>query len=300
MHIVLTGSLGHISKPLTKILIEKGHSVTVISSKTERKNEIESLGAKAAIGTMEDVNFLTTTFTGADIVYLMEAVGAGNFFDHDFDYIEAIHKIVNNYKQAVLQSGVKRVVHLSSIGAHTNKGNGMLAFHYEAEKILQQLPADVSIKFMRPVGFYYNMFAFIPAIKKQNAIIQNYGGDEKQLLVSTLDIAKVIAEEMEKPFSGRPVRYIAGDEVSPNDTAKILGEAIGRPDLKWIEISDDQMLKGMLDAGMNPAIAKGLVEMNAARQNGILYEDYYRHRPVLEKVKLTDFAKEFASVYNNQ
>jgi hypothetical protein len=51
---------------------------------------------------------------------------------------------------------------------------------------------------------------------------------------------------------------------------------------------------------MNPAIAKGLVEMNAARQNGILYEDYYRHRPVLEKVKLTDFAKEFASVYNNQ
>jgi uncharacterized protein YbjT (DUF2867 family) len=299
MNIVLTGSLGHISKPLAQILIKKGHSVNVISSKIERQKDIESLGAKAVIGTMEDVDFLTETFTGADIVYLMEAIGAHRFFDQQLDYMAAINEIANNYKQAVQQSGVKRVVHLSSIGAHTDKGNGMLAFHYNVENVLKELPEDVSIKFMRPVGFYYNMLAFIPTIKKQDAIIQNYGGNEKQLFVSTLDIAAVIAEEMEKPFSGRHVRYIASDEVSPNETAKILGEAIGKPDLKWIEIPDEQMLKGMIDAGMNPAIAKGLVEMNAARQNGILYEDYYRHRPVLEKVKLTDFAKEFAEVYNS-
>jgi len=30
MNIILTGSLGHISKPLTQILVQKGHSVTVI------------------------------------------------------------------------------------------------------------------------------------------------------------------------------------------------------------------------------------------------------------------------------
>src|SRR6185312_1030183 len=54
MNIVLTGSLGHISKPLTQILVQKGHSVTVISSKAERQKDIEALGAKVAIGTMED------------------------------------------------------------------------------------------------------------------------------------------------------------------------------------------------------------------------------------------------------
>lgn len=32
MNIVLTGSLGNIGKPLTKALVEKGHTVTVISS----------------------------------------------------------------------------------------------------------------------------------------------------------------------------------------------------------------------------------------------------------------------------
>lgn len=300
MKIVVTGSLGHISKPLLEELVHKGHSVTVISSNPERKKDIQALGGIAAIGTMKDVDFLRTTFKGADIVYLMEALGAGSFFDQNLDYMTAISKIANNYKQAVEDSGVKRVVHLSSIGAHTDKGNGMLAFHYKVENILKQLPDDVSIKFMRPVGFYNNMFAFIPTIKTQNAIIQNYGGDDKDAWVSPLDIAAVIAEEMEKSFNGREIRYIASDEVSPNEVAEILGEAIGKPDLKWLEIPDEQILNGMKVAGMNQEIAKGLVEMNAGRRSGVLFEDYNRHKPTLGKVKLKDFAKEFASVFNSK
>jgi len=297
MKIVITGSLGNISKPLAQTLVEKGHTITVISSKAERQKDIEAIGAKAAIGTMNDAGFLTTTFKGADIVYVMEAIGYGSFFDHSIDVMETIKSIATGYKQAIEQSGVKRVVHLSSIGAHTDKGNGILAFHHLAESILGQLPADVSIKFMRPVGFYYNMFAFIPTIKTQGVIVSNYGGDEKEPWVSPLDIAAVIAEEMEKPFEGRTIRYIASDEQSPNEIAGILGDAIGKPDLKWQMISNEQLLNGMIAAGMNPQTAKGFVEMNASRQ-GVLYQDYFRHRPTLGRVKLKDFAKEFASGYN--
>lgn len=298
MKIIVTGSLGHIGKPLTEELVQKGHEVTVISSKAERQKDIEALGAKAAIGTMQDVDFLAATFKGADIVYIMEALGHGSFFDQNIDIMAAIAAIGNNYKQAIEQSGVKRVVHLSSIGAHTDKGNGMLAFHYNVENTLKELPDDVSIKFMRPVGFYYNMFAFIPTIKAQNAIIQNYGGDDKEPWVSPLDIAAVIAEEMEMPFDGRKIRYIASDEASPKEVAKILGDAIGEPDLVWQVIPDEQMLNRLTDAGMSQQAAKGMVDMNAGRRNGILYEDYYRNKPVLGKVKLTDFAKSFAAVYN--
>jgi len=299
MKIIVTGSLGHISKPLTQELVQKGHAVTVISSKPERQNEIEAIGAKAAIGTMEDADFLSATFKGADIVYVMETHGAGSFFDPNLDLMAVIRQIGHNYKQAIQTSGVKRVVHLSSIGAHTDKGNGILAFHHDVENTLRQLPDDVSIKFMRPVGFYYNMLAFIPTIKKQDAIVSNYGGDTKDPWVSPLDIAAVIAEEMEKPFAGRTVRYIASDEVSPNEVAAVLGEAIGKPDLKWLAIPDEQMLNGMIAAGMNPNIAKGLVEMNAGFHKGNLYEDYYLHRPaVLGKVKLADFAKDFAAAFN--
>jgi len=298
MKIILTGSLGNISKPLAIDLVKKGHSVTVISSKAERQAAIEAIGAKAAIGSMEDVDFLTTAFKGADVVYAMETLGAGAFFDHNLDVMAGITKIGDNYKQAIQQSGVKHVVHLSSIGAHTNKGNGLLAFHYNVENSLRELPANVSIKFMRPVGFYYNMFAFIPTIKAQGAIFSNYGGDEKEPWVSPLDIAAVIAEEIEKPFVGRTIRYVASDELSPNEVAKILGEAIGKPDLKWIAIPDEQLLNGMIGAGMNPQTAKGFVEMNESRRGGVLYQDYYQHKPVLGKVKLIDFAKDFAAVYN--
>ena len=302
MKITLTGSLGHIGKPLTQTLIQQGHSVTVISSKAERQKEIEALGAKAAIGTMADADFLAATFTGADVVYAMEALGAGSYFDHNLDIMAAIHKLGNNYKQAIQQSGVKRVVHLSSIGAHTDQGNGLLAFHYHVEKILNQLPSDVSITFMRPVGFYGNLLSFIPAIKTQGMIASNYGGDDKKPWVSPIDIAAAIAEEMAAPFEGRKVRYVASEEISCNELASVLGAAIGKPDLKWIVIPDEQLLKGMIASGMNPKIAAGLVEMNASgrTRSGKLYEDYNRNQPTLGNVKVKDFAKEFALVYHQK
>jgi len=300
MKIIVTGSLGNISKPLTKELVQKGHQVTVVSSKPERQKDIEAMGAKAAIGTMEDADFLTTTFKGADAVYVMETMGGNSFFDPNLDIIAAVNKIGNSYKQAVEQSGVKRVVHLSSIGAHTDKGNGLLAFHYNVENILKTLPSDVSITFMRPVGFYYNLLGFINTIKTQYVIATNYGGDSKKPWVSPIDIAAAVAEELATPFEGRKVRYVASDEISCNELASLLGAAIGKPDLKWVVIPDEQLLNGMLSAGMNPKVAAGLVEMNASTNSGDLYEDYFRNRPTLGKVKLAEYAKEFATVYNQQ
>ena len=43
MKIIVTGSLGNISKPLTKELVQKGHTVTVISSKADKQKNIETL-----------------------------------------------------------------------------------------------------------------------------------------------------------------------------------------------------------------------------------------------------------------
>jgi len=299
MKIVVTGSLGHISKPLTEELIQKGHSVTVVSHNPERQKEIESLGASAAIGSMDDVKFLTKTFSGADAVYCM--ISAGNAYsDPAFDLMAYTLRLGNNYKQAILETGVKRVVFLSSIGAHLDKGNGLLAFYYTVENSLNSLPADTAITFMRPVSFYYNLLGFINTIKTQGVIATNYGGDVPKPWVSPIDIASAVAEELVegKPAS-RKVRYVASDEISCDELAHLLGAAIGKPDLKWVVIPDEQLLKGMIAAGMSPKIAEGMVEMNAAGNSGLLYEDYYRNKPVLGKVKLTDFAKEFASVFQS-
>ncbi|MFI2744297.1 NAD(P)H-binding protein [Zhouia sp. PK063] len=298
MKIVLTGSISNIGKPLTEKLIANGHDVTVISSKNERVSAIEALGAKAVIGSMFDVIFLSETFRGADIVYLMETLDAvGSLFDPELDFIAGINTIANNYKNAILQSGVTQIVHLSSIGAHTTKNNGILKFHTNAENTLRELPENIAIKFMRPVGFYTNMFSFIPNIKSKNIIIANYGGDTKMPWVSPLDIATVIAKEMESYFEGRSFQYIASDEISPNEIATILGNALGKPDLKWIEVTDEELLQTWLSIGFNKQIASGFIEMQSSKNTGALYEDYYKHKPLLEKTKLSEFAKQFAEVY---
>lgn len=301
MNIVLTGSLGNIGKPLTATLVNNGHCVTVISSNTARQKDIELLGAQPAIGKLQDLDFLAETFKGADIVYLMETMEAvGDMFDKSVDFISGITQIGQNYKEAVVPSGVKKVIHLSSIGAHTDKGTGIIRFHHQVETILRQLPADISIKFIRPVSFYINLFSLIHTIRSQGAIISNYGGDAKEPWVSPKDIAAVIAEEIDKPFEGNTIRYVASDEVSPNEIARVLGEAIGKPDLQWRVIPSQQLLDSWLHIGFNEQVARGFVELQESQGNGQLYEDYNQHKPLLGQVKLKDFAKDFAAAYHQQ
>jgi uncharacterized protein YbjT (DUF2867 family) len=291
MKIIVTGSLGNISKPLTKELIQNGHSVTVISRKPEKQKDIEALGARAAIGYIQDVKFLSTTFTGANAVYCMEP-------PHNHDL--TAEKLAHNYVHAIQQSGVKRLVNLSSIGAHTDKGNGILAFYYNMETILNKLPSDVAITFVRPGGFYQNLLRFIDTIKTQGVIASNYGGDDKIPWASPIDIAAAVAEELVTPLVGRKVRYVVSDELTCDEVATIVGAAIGKPDLKWIVLPDEQMQSHLIAAGFSARLAAGFVEMNASTHTGHLFEDYYRNRPVLGKVKMKDFAKEFASVYTQK
>src|SRR5882757_9229694 len=115
MKIIITGSLGHISKPLAQDLIKKGHSVTVISRNAEKIADIEAMSATAAIGSVTDQDFLSRTFNGADLVYTM--LPPGNFMDPNYDVMAKVESVMRNYKQAIAGANVKRVVHLSSIGA---------------------------------------------------------------------------------------------------------------------------------------------------------------------------------------
>ena len=299
MKIILTGSLGNISQPLATDLVQKGHKVVVISRNTEKQHAIEAFGATAAIGSLEDIAFLTATFTGADAVYTM--VPPNNYFDPALDLLAYYHRLGNNYAQAIRDSGVKRVVNLSTIGAHLEQGSGILLGAHGVEKILNQLSSDVALTHLRPTSFYYNLLGYIAMIKSGGAIAANYGADHTIPWVSPVDIAAAIVSEIVLPKVNQKVRYVASDEVMGNVTARILGGAIGKPDLKWVLISDEETLEGLKAIGMNPKIAAGLVEMYASLQSGLLGEDYNRNKPaVMGKIKLADYAKEFAAAFHQK
>lgn len=288
MKIILTGSLGHISKPLAEELVQKGHSVTVISSNPEKQKDIEALGAAAAIGSITDVAFLASTFAGADAVYCMIPPSFA-----EPDQVAYYSKVGSGYVEAIRQSGVKRVVELSSYGAHLEKGTGFIVGSHQVEKMMNELK-DVAVTHIRPGYFYYNLLGFVKMIKAAGLMGANYGGEDKLLLVSPADIAAAIADEIVTPLSGNKVRYVASDDRTCNEVAGVLGKAIGKPDLKWITMTSEQMQNGLESNGLPEHIAANLVELGAATHSGILREDYEQHKPVMGKVKLEDFAREFA------
>jgi len=297
MKIIVTGSLGHISRPLTQELLKNGHSIVVISSRQDNQAAIENMGAAAAIGSVQDVDFLTGAFAGADAVYTM--VPPVSYLQPDLDPIKHFSEIAQNYKAAILNAGVKHVVNLSSWGAHRNNGTGGIAGTYYFEKIMNELPADVSITHIRPTSFYYNLLGLIPVIKYTGRIAANYGGDDRTVLVAPADIAKAVAEELQSLTEGRKIRYVASDELTCNEVARALGEAIGMPDLQWVLISDEEAKQNLLNAGLPMRSAELLVELQAGHHRGIIAEDYYLHRPeALGAIKIADFAREFALAYH--
>lgn len=293
MKIIVTGSLGNISKPLTKELIQKGHSVTVISSNPGKQKDIEALGAAAAIGSLEDVDFLTRTFTNADAAYVMTPT---NYFITN-DPREYYATLGSYYVQAIRQSGIKRIVHLSSMGAHLDKGTGVILGAHDVEIMLGELP-DISVTHLRPGYFYYNLYNYIPMIKGAGFIRANYGGNDKIVLVSPADIATVTAEELTTRGTVKKVRYIASDERTVNEITYLLGAAIGKPDLKWELCTNEQVLEDLQKNGVKPNIAESLVELYHSVHSGAFAEDYERNKPIaMGKIKLEDFAKDFAAAF---
>lgn len=293
MKIIVTGSLGHISKLVAEKLIASKHNVTVISSNAERKPDIEALGATAAIGSVSDLAFLTETFKGADAVYTMvpPTFAAADWKAH----IAGIGKL---YAKAITAAGVKNVVNLSSIGAHMPDGCGPVSGLYHVEQALNALDG-VNVKHLRPGFFYYNFFANIGMIKHMGFIGGNYGEGAKLVIADTSDIAEAAANELANlNFTGKSVRYIVSDEKTTNEVAEILGKAIGKPDLKWVNFSDADTIGGMLQNGIPDDVAKNYAEMGAAMRSGNMAAEYKVSRTAtFGKTNLEAFAPVFAAAY---
>ena len=186
MKYVITGSLGNISKPVSEKLIKAGHEVTIITSKEANRAAIEAIGAKAAIGSIEDAAFVSETFTGADVVYLMIPPNMAVT-----NWLAWQQKIADNYVAAIITNNIKKVVQLSSIGAHLRKGTGPVDGLGYLEEQLSDLK-DTDAKFLRPSYFFYNLHGMAPLIKGMNIMGSNFGDtDEKLVLVHTNDIADV-------------------------------------------------------------------------------------------------------------
>ncbi|MBS1601911.1 MAG: NAD(P)H-binding protein [Bacteroidetes bacterium] len=308
MKLIVTGSLGNIGRPLTASLVGAGHSVTVVSSSGERQAAIEKLGATAAIGSITDAAFLAETFNGADAVYVMIPL---DFREPDLGAY--MHRAAGAYVQALGATRIRRVVVLSGWAADLLKAENV-------EHLFDTLKTSLTI--LRPAAFYTNFYQSMDLIRgkgltgkllalrynglralltgKTGLLMGNYGGDDRVVFVSPKDIADAVAEELLLLPEGRAVRYLGSEEMTCNEAAGIIGAAIGKPWLRWVLLTDKQMLRGLKMAKMPEKLAKTLVEMQAVTHSGKPLENFRRANPKMGKVKLRDFAREFAMAYQQK
>lgn len=295
MKIILTGSLGNISRPLAQKLVQENHDVTVISHSENRKTEIEKVGATPAIGSVSDESFLINTFSGADVVYLM--------IPSDYKTQDMTSEIADTgaiYAAAVEKAGVKRLVVLSSMGAHLPLGSGPLSALKLAEKHYEKL-TDVSITFLRPGFFYTNYLAQVELVKTAGILADNTLPSTRFVLTHPADIADAAADAILNPVSGKSVRFIVSDEMDNAKVASILGNAIGKPGLPWVQFPNADYANGLMQNGFSKSAAHAYVEMGDAFLDGRVYEEVDAHpeKIVRGKRRLVDFANEvFAKAYN--
>lgn len=292
MKIAITGSLGNVAGPLTKQLLAEGHELTVISSNNDRKKDIEAIGATAAIGSITDESFLAGAFAGADAVFAMTPPNLG--LQNIVDNTAAAGKAIVN---AVKQAGVNRVVLLSSIGAELDGGTGPIRGLHAIENAYNELEG-VNVTFLRAGYFYINFNNSIPMVQHSGILGSNLDPDTKVPLVHPKDIAAAAAEELLKETSGTNVRYIVSDVKTPAEITAAFGKAIGKPELPWIPFSDEDNEQGMVQAGVPAEIASLYTEMGRGLREGKIQADFLNGRHSIDgKVKLDDFAKEFAAAF---
>ena len=292
MKITTTGSLGNVAKPLVKKLIAAGHQVTVITTKDERKAEIEALGASAAVGSISDPEFLANAFKGADAVYTMmpPAMGTTNLIQNIADAGQA-------YVQAIKAAGVNRVVLLSSVGADAAEGTGPVQGVHRVEQLFGQL-SSVNVTALRSGFFFVNFFRDIPLIKSRNLFGNNYSGDDQLAFTHPEDLATAIADELQAKGNGYEVKYIVSDVSTGNKVAALFGQAIGKPELTWTNIPDEQLRQGMLSAGMPAELAGLITEMGQGVKAGIITKGFFATGGhVTGQTKLQQFVQEFKERY---
>jgi uncharacterized protein YbjT (DUF2867 family) len=293
MNIILTGAAGNITKPLAEKLLSQGHKVTVIGRNADHLKVLTDKGATAAVGSIEDEGFLKRAFKGADVVYTMIPVPPLP------DWVAYGELIGENYRKAIEANNIKKVVNLSTYGAHKLEGIGAVHSIGQLEKSLAKLD-NVEVINLRAGFFYSNFYNLIPGLKTMGILGSNYGDAEgKMIFVHTNDIADVAAEAITNPsFPSNEPYYVVSDIRSWNEAATNFGREIGI-ELSWTSFTDEQLAGGLKQNSFPDYLVNVLIEIGRGIASGKYTEHYFSlsNKPPLGKTKLEDFTKEFASAY---
>jgi len=294
---VVMGASGHTGAVVAKTLLGRGQQVRVVGRNPQHLQPLRTQGAEVAAADATDAAALKNAFKGADAAYVLIPSNVSS--DDTRGYLNRVSDAIT---AAVKDAGTRNVVALSSIGAELPSGTGPVVGLHNLEQKLNQLPS-ANVLYLRAGYFMENTLPQATAIRQMGSIAGPLRPDLKLAMIGTRDIGAAAADVLLHPtIRGKQTRELLGpSDVSYNDVAAIIGNAIGQPDLKYIHLSDDQARGALVQTGMSEAMANLLLEMTAALNAGIMRAREARNSQNTTPTSYEAFAAEvFVPAYKQQ
>ena len=264
--IVILGATGTVGSKISAILLNEGHQVTLIARHTETLEKYREQGATIVTADITNVDILTNAFKGADSAFVLmpDNVKAENTRAYQREVTGRLIEVIQN-------SGISYIVNMSSLGAHMHEGTGIMAGTGEQEVRLNQL-RDVNVLHIRSAYFMENLLRTIGVVKNMGINGTAADGDHAIPMVATQDVAKVAAGYLSSlDFNGKVVQAVMGPgNYSLRKFTSIIGKAIGKPDLAYVQFPVDQAKEAFLKNGFSPDFVDNLIEMGTAIKTGFM------------------------------
>ena len=286
-----TGNIGHV---VADELLDAGEEVRVLGRSAERLEPWVRRGAEASTGDATDAAYLTRAFQGADAVYAMVPPDYSNP-----DVSGHYDRVAAAIEHAVRDSAVKSVVFLSSLGAEHADGTGPIKLLHRAEERLKKVPGVVLL-ILRPGFFFENHLGSIGLIQGKGINGGAIAPDVPIAMTATKDIGVAAAEALcKRDFRGTTVRELLGPrDLTMQDATGILGVAIERPDLEYVQFPYDDYAKALTHAGFSDSVAQLFAEMAQAMNAGRVRSLEGRNAQNTTPTTLESWAREvFAKAY---
>lgn len=264
---VITGATGNTGKVVATQLLAAGEKVVAVGRNEERLQPLARQGAEPLAADITDKAALSRAFSGARAVYLMIPPDMASL-----DYVAYQQRVVGALVEAVKQSEVKYAVTLSSVGADKPQGTGPISSLRHLEQELNAV-AGLNVLHIRAGYFMENTLGQAGAIRALGKAVGPVRGDLKLPMIATHDIGVAAAEALQKlNFSGKQTRELLGQrDLDYNEVAAVIGKAIGKPGLSYVQLSDEQARPAFLQLGFSASVLDGLLEMSAALNSGYIH-----------------------------
>lgn len=263
---VIMGASGNTGHTVAENLLAREQKVRVIGRNAAHLKPLAAKGAEIFVADVSDTAALTKAFDQADSAYVMIPPNITSN-----DPLGYSNRVSDAIAAAVQTAGTKNVVALSSIGADKPSGTGpVLGLHHLEQKLNQISSANVL--HLRAAYFMENTLPQVNAIRKMGYSVGPLRPDLKLPMIATRDIGTAAADALLHPtVTGKQTRELLGQrDLSYNEVAAVLGKAIGTPDLKYVQLSDDQARGAMVEMGMSDQAARLLLEMAASLNSGYM------------------------------